>query len=296
MTKMKKILAVALCVLLLGSVFAGCSGKKAEQTTEITDETLLIAYTADNAPFFQIDEKGNASGFEADLIAKIFDSIKGDCKNYAYVKVEPGYRLGEETAYTDKDGKTYIAYMAVGGLQKNDGTNNEDYSFTNTVISNRVVTLVKKDSKIKDYSNLGGAKLAVVSKAAQNALADNAVIAQRSAKSTTVYKTAQAAFTALYQDKADAVVIDEFDLRTLNFVLDGKKKALSDWTTELSGQLDTVEYAFATAKYDRLKDDINEALLELKDPKYNDKDEFTPIVEQYFGYNASNFSYIPADK
>lgn len=89
MTKMKKILAVALCVLLLGSIFAGCSGKKAEQTTEITDETLLIAYTADNAPFFQIDEKGNASGFEADLIAKIFDSIKDDCKNYAYVKVEP---------------------------------------------------------------------------------------------------------------------------------------------------------------------------------------------------------------
>ena len=42
--------------------------------------------------------------------------------------------------------------------------------------------------------------------------------------------------------------------------------------------------------------DFNEALLELKDPKYNDKDEFTPIVEQYFGYNASNFSYIPADK
>ena len=263
MTKMKKILAVALCVLLLGSVFAGCSGKKAEQTTEITDETLLIAYTADNAPFFQIDEKGNASGFEADLIAKIFDSIKDDCKNYAYVKVEPGYRLGEETAYTDKDGKTYIAYMAVGGLQKNDGTNNEDYSFTNTVISNRVVTLVKKDSKIKDYSNLGGAKLAVVSKAAQNALADNAVIADRSAKTTTVYKTAQAAFTALYQDKADAVVIDEFDLRTLDFILDGQKKALSDWTTELNGQLDTEEYAFATAKYDRLKDDINEALLEL---------------------------------
>ena len=101
MTKMKKILAVALCVLLLGSVFAGCSGKKAEQTTEITDETLLIAYTADNAPFFQIDEKGNASGFEADLIAKIFDSIKDDCKNYAYVKVEPGYlyRQGRQDLY-----------------------------------------------------------------------------------------------------------------------------------------------------------------------------------------------------
>ena len=118
MTKMKKILAVALCVLLLGSVFAGCSGKKAEQTTEITDETLLIAYTADNAPFFQIDEKGNASGFEADLIAKIFDSIKDDCKNYAYVKVEPGYRLGEETAYTDKDGKNTAIFFGLSGTGK----------------------------------------------------------------------------------------------------------------------------------------------------------------------------------
>ena len=163
-------------------------------------------------------------------------------------------------------------------------------------IGDLAASAIKRNYGIKDYSNLGGAKLAVVSKAAQNALADNAVIADRSAKTTTVYKTAQAAFTALYQDKADAVVIDEFDLRTLDFILDGKKQALSDWTTELSGQLDTVEYAFATAKYDRLKDDINEALLELKDPKYNDKDEFTPIVEQYFGYNASNFSYIPADK
>lgn len=80
MTKMKKILAVALCVLLLGSVFAGCSGKKAEQATEITDETLLIAYTADNAPFFQIDEKGNASGFEADLIAKILTALRTTAK------------------------------------------------------------------------------------------------------------------------------------------------------------------------------------------------------------------------
>ena len=296
MTKMKKLLAVVLCVLLLGSVFAGCSGTKDEQTGEITDDTLLIAYTGDNAPFFQMDKKGNASGFEADLIAKIFDSIKDDCKNYAYVKVEPGYRLGEETAYTDKDGKTYIAYMAVGGLQKNDGTNNEDYSFTNTVISNRVVTVVKKGSRIKDYSNLGGAKLAVVSQAAQKALADNAAIAQRSAKTTTVYKTAQEAFTALYGGKADAVVIDEFDLRPLNFTVDGQKKALADWTTELGGQLDTEEYAFATAKYDRLKDDINEAILELKDPKYNDKDEFTPIVEKHFGYNASSFTYTPASK
>lgn len=297
MYKIKKAFAIVLCVLLLSSLFAGCSGTKDALTTDITDETLLIAYTADNAPFFQIDEKGKASGFEADIIAKIFDSIKEDCKTYAYVKVEPGYRLGEDVAYTDKDGKTYIAYMAVGGLQKNSGTNNEDYSFTNTVIRNRVVALVRKDSKIQNYGDLAGAKLAVFGTVAQKALADNAAFTEGSAK-TTVYKSATEAFSALQKKQADAVIVDEqgAQLRTAAFVINGNKTALTDWTRELDGQLDTVEYAFATAKYDRLKDDINEAILELKDPKYNDKDEFTPIVEQYFGYNASDFNYTPKNK
>ena len=72
---------------------------------------------------------------------------------------------------------------------------------------------------------------------------------------------------------------------------------MTDWTTELSGQLDTVEYAFATAKYDRLEGRHQRGTAGAERPQANnDKDEFTPIVEQYFGYNASNFSYIPADK
>ena len=47
-------------------------------------------------------------------------------------------------------------------------------------------------------------------------------------------------------------------------------------------------------KGDWVVDNWNEAIYELKSPDYNDKDEFTPMVEKYFGYNASSFDYVPS--
>ena len=43
-------------------------------------------------------------------------------------------------------------------------------------------------------------------------------------------------------------------------------------------------------KGDLVVENWNEAIYELKSPDYNDKDEFTPMVEKYFGYNASTFT------
>jgi hypothetical protein len=65
-----------------------------------------------------------------------------------------------------------------------------------------------------------------------------------------------------------------------------------DSYTVLDGELDTIEYVIACAKYSSWKDSINEAVRQLKDEKYGDGDEFTPLVEQYFGYNASSFNYV----
>ena len=48
-------------------------------------------------------------------------------------------------------------------------------------------------------------------------------------------------------------------------------------------------------KGDWVVDNWNEAIYELKSPDYNDKDEFTPMVEKYFGYNASSFDYVPSN-
>ena len=55
----------------------------------------------------------------------------------------------------------------------------------------------------------------------------------------------------------------------------------------MENELDTIEYVIACAKYSGWKDSINEAIKELKDEEYGDGDTFTPLVEKYFGYNAS---------
>lgn len=297
MLKSKKVLSVILAVMLVALSFAGCSSNSSQETDTITDETLLIAYTENNPPFFEISEDGKtAEGFEAEIIKNIFDNIKDSCKNYKFVKVDDGYRLGEDVAYTDKDGKTYIAYMAVGGFQKNADENNEEYSFTNTVISNRIITLTAKGSKITDYSKMAGAKAAVVGNTAKAALDKNTAIAS-ACKSAKDYTDINLALSDLYSGKVDAVVVDEFNYRTLKSVkISGKEVALDSFVVELNGELDTIEYGFATAKRDRLKDDINEALYELQSPKYNDTDQLTPIVEKYFGYNACTFDYQPVQE
>ena len=57
----------------------------------------------DRAPFLYTDENGNLTGLDVELIAATFDSFKGDYKNYQFIKVDEGYRLGEDVAYTDDE-------------------------------------------------------------------------------------------------------------------------------------------------------------------------------------------------
>ena len=59
----------------------------------------------------------------------------------------------------------------------------------------------------------------------------------------------------------------------------------------LDGEIDTIEYVIACAKYSGWYTTINEAVREIKSEDYGDGDEFTPIVKKYFKYNASKFDY-----
>ena len=95
-----------------------------------------------------------------------------------------------------------------------------------------------------------------------------------------------AALAELDGGSADAVVVDEFTF------MPSEKAGNYD---RISGELDTIEYVIACAKYSGWKDSINEAILEYKSPEYNKNgDEFTPLVNKYFGYNASSFNYESA--
>lgn len=277
----KKIFAIALCGILIASAFAGCS--KSGEADKITDKTMLIAYTDEVEPFLYKDKNGKLAGFDIDLFKKIYDNVKNDTKNYEFVKVDKDYKVGDDVAYTNKDGDEFIAYTMIGAVQKNVGSVNEDFSFTNDIITNRIITVTKSGNNISDYNDLSGKKFAVVTDIAKAALDKNATI--KNNNKNTLYPTIEDALSALDNGSVDAVITDEFNFSPLE---NAEKYQV------LNGELDKISYAFMFKKGDWVVENWNEAIYELKSPDYNDKDEFTPMVEKYFGYNASSFDYVPS--
>lgn len=277
----KKIFAIALCGILIASAFAGCS--KSGEADKITDKTMLIAYTDEVEPFLYKDKNGKLAGFDIDLFKKIYDNVKNDTKNYEFVKVDKDYKVGDDVAYTNKDGDEFIAYTMIGAVQKNVGSVNEDFSFTNDIITNRIITVTKSGNNISDYNDLSGKKLAVVTDIAKAALDKNSTI--KNNNKNTLYPTIEDALSALDNGIVDAVITDEFNFSPLE---NAEKYQV------LNGELDKISYAFMFKKGDWVVENWNEAIYELKSPDYNDKDEFTPMVEKYFGYNASSFDYVPS--
>lgn len=277
----KKIFAIALCGILIASAFAGCS--KSGEADKITDKTMLIAYTDEVEPFLYKGKNGKLAGFDIDLFKKIYDNVKNDTKNYEFVKVDKDYKVGDDVAYTNKDGDEFIAYTMIGAVQKNVGSVNEDFSFTNDIITNRIITVTKSGNNISDYNDLSGKKLAVVTDIAKAALDKNATI--KNNNKNTLYPKIEDALSALDNGSVDAVITDEFNFSPLE---NAEKYQV------LNGELDKISYAFMFKKGDWVVENWNEAIYELKSPDYNDKDEFTPMVEKYFGYNASSFDYVPS--
>lgn len=274
----KRIISIVLSVTFIVLCFAGC---KSESSEKYNDETVIIGYTEEAAPFIQLDKDGNATGFIPELWKLIFNDVKGDLKNYVFEKVEKGYKLEDDGQFFDSNEKEYSAALLVGAVHKNDGTFNEDYSFTEPIITNRIVSVVAKDSKIKTYADFEDARAVVVSDAAKTAFEQQKTI-YSACKSVDQVKTIEEAFTLIDNKKADVIVTDEFSLMPSD-------KAGN--YTRLNGEIDTIEYVIACAKYSGWKDSINEAIREKKSLEYDDADEFTPIVEKYFNYNASSFDY-----
>ncbi len=277
MKNFKRIMALMLSVIIIVVCFSGCSSSDDEK---YSDTNLIIGYSENLAPFLEVDEKGNAKGFEAELWKKIFDSVKGELKTYNYEKVRADYKLEEDGGFVDGSGKEYSAGLMFA-VKKDVSSFNEDYSFTEPIITNRVIAVTDKESNIKSFSDFKGAKVVTYSDAAAKAMEENASVSGV-CKSVSKAKSLEAALKLLDNGGADVLVVDEF-----NFMPSDKKNSY----VILDHELDVVEYVIACAKNSGWKDSINEAIRELKSEKYGDGDEFTPLVNQYFGYNASSFDY-----
>ncbi len=286
MKNLKRITAIIFSALIIMAAFAGCA--KNEQAAEITKNTMIIAYTEENAPFIYTDENGTLTGFDVELIENTFESFKGDYKDYAFVKVDENYVLNEDTCYTDENGNEFSAILMCGGTQKNVGTVNEDVNWSVNIIENNIITVVPANSEIKNYNDLEGAKVGVVTGIALDALNKNTTIKNNLA-AVTEYASAEEAMAAFGND-VDAVVIEDFDF--YNYAEENAASSAGYGYTVLNGALDTVEYAFRFAPSKDYSYGFNEAVREMQSADYGDGDTLTPLVEKYFGYaDACVFSY-----
>lgn len=275
--KPKRIISLVLCVSIIALCFAGCSSKNKEK---YSNTTAILGYTEEAAPFLSDIDDGKAQGFCSDLWEAIFDSVKGDLKDYRFEQIEKGYTLEEDGGFFDSTEKEYSACLLLGAVNKNDATFNEDYSYTEPIITNRIIAVTTKNSKIKTYADFEGARVNVVSNIAGEKLEYHSAIknACKSVEQTDIKE----ALTKLDNGDIDVIITDEFTFMP---------EKVSESYAILDGELDRIEYVIACAKNSGWKDSINEAIREMKSEKYGDGDEFTPLVEKYFGYNASSFNY-----
>ncbi len=284
MKSVKKMFAIFLSVMLVACCFTGCSSSGTAD--EITSETLLIAYTEDNSPFIY-EEDGEVKGFDVEVFDTIFKNIKDDYTNYKFVKVDEDYEIGETVYCVDAEGNDCIAYVMAGGVQKDVDDVNNTYSFTEDVINNRIITVTVDGYGVTDYTKLNGADVGIVSDAAVTALDKQSTI-KNGCNSVTQYDDFALAAADLDSGKITALIVDEFTYYTA--------EVNTDSYVMLDGELDNISYVYAVSKWDDYNDTINSALYELQSPDYDDADEFTPIVEKYFGYDASSFTYTPVEE
>lgn len=227
---MKKIIALALAVMMAVCVFAGCSAKS---------EKLTMATNAEFPPFEYL-ENGEIVGADVDIAKAIAE------------------KLGRELEITNIDfdaaltGAATGKYdMAVAGITANDERKkNMNFSVDYYTASQAIIVLA--DSAISGVADLEGKTISCQEgTTGEQYLLDNEYTVQS-------FKTGAEAVTALTSGKVDAVVIDDAVARALSAEQNGKTKVLDEALTQEA-------YAIALKKGDdKLTAEIDKALGELK--------------------------------
>ena len=153
---MKKIIALALSVMLLALCFAGCGAKK---------DTVVVGYTI-YAPMNYLDDNGELIGFDTDLAKAVFEGL-----GYEVIFQE----IDWSSKYTDLNSGTIDCVW--NGFTCNtaddDGVMRADkVDFSYNYMENRQVFVAKADSGIASAADLSGKVAAVESGSAGESYAN----------------------------------------------------------------------------------------------------------------------------
>ncbi len=151
---MKKILSVALILLLAMSMFAGCGGKADsgadDQSTADQTKTYTIATDTTFAPFEFQNEAGEYVGIDIELLAAIAED-----QGFKYELNPLGFSAAVAALESNQtDG--VIAGMSITAERQ------QKYDFSEPYYDSGVVMAIKADNDtVKSYADLKGQKVAV---------------------------------------------------------------------------------------------------------------------------------------
>lgn len=240
---MKKILALALVLLMAVSLFAGCSSKNDGMTIE--KGKLIMSTNAAFPPYEFTDDAGNYIGIDVEVAQAIAEKL-----GLELVIDNMGFTAALEAAQSGKSD------MVMAGV-----TVNEDrlkvMDFSNSYATGIQVVIVKEDSTIASLDDLNGKKIGTqlgttgyvyCSDTPENGgYGEDAVVG---------YDNGITAVQALLSGKVDCVVIDKAPAESFVAANPGLKILPTEYALE--------DYAIGFAKGNtELKEAVNKALSEL---------------------------------
>ena len=263
MKNLKKILAVVLAVLMIGAVFAACSGSSSNE------RVLRVGFDQDGfEPFGYTDSEGNWVGFDLDLANECV-KLMDDYDSVEYVPI----------SWDNKDVEISSGNVDIiwNGFTIQGREN--DYEWTQPYMSNSQVVLVAEDSGINTVADLAG-KLVGTQKDSSGlaAIEENAeLMASIKDGAPKQYDGYETALMELEAGAVDALVIDEqvITVKIANGDVQGFKI--------LDEKLSTEDYGVAAAKGNtELVNEIQTALNTLAE-----NGKIAEISNKYFGYDAT---------
>lgn len=144
---MKKLISIALALILLTFIFAGCKKENAKDLLSTIKEkgTITIAMEGNWAPWTYEDESGNLIGFEVEVSTAVAEKL-GVTPEYITGEWD-GLLAGVETGRFD---------LMANGVGYTD-SRSESYYFSDFYAFNRTVLVVREDNdSIKSFEDLEG--------------------------------------------------------------------------------------------------------------------------------------------
>jgi polar amino acid transport system substrate-binding protein len=259
--KMKKLLSIFVGLMLVLTVFAGCSNtettKKEDKKEETTDKfdsikekgEVVVGFDNTFVPMGFKDEKGETVGFDVDLAKEVFKRVGID------VKFQPiDWAMKETELNTGKIDLIWNGYTITDERK-------EKVAFTNPYLENRQVIITLADSKVKTKDELKGKKVATqAGSSSLDAINSEADLASAfDGGKPVLFENYTQALMDLEVGRVDAVVADEILIRYYISERGAEKYAV------LEDNFGNEEYGIGVRKTDKkLLEAVQKAMDEMK--------------------------------